>query len=210
MKRRLTRVTGFTAVAALAAALVIGSSPAASAAGGGTITGKVMADGHASDADTVVYLAHVAGTFPGGNAEMDQHKLKFEPHVLPIVEGTTVRFRNSDPVPHNVFSPNFEKYNLGTWKQGQSKTYTFKHPCKTFPCVYDQLCLLHPEMSAYIVVLQNPYFAVTDEAGMYTIKDVPAGSYQLEVWHDGKLKAAGKPVTVVDGKTLTVNFTMQS
>ena len=69
------------------------------------------------------------------------------PHVLPVVAGTTVKFLNSDPTPHNVFSPDNEKYNLGTWPQGQTKDYVF-NKCTKFPCVYTQLCRVHPEMEA--------------------------------------------------------------
>jgi len=65
-------------------------------------------------------------------------------------------------------------------------------------------------MSAYIVVLQNPYFAVTDASGHYTIKDVPAGSYTLAVWHEGKLTAGSKPITVEAGKTASGDFTLKN
>ena len=108
--------------------------------------------------------------------------MKFAPHVLPIVAGTTVRFLNSDPTQHNVFSPDYEKYNLGTWPQGQTKDHVFAK-CAKAPCVYVQLCRIHPEMEAYVVVLQNPFFAVTAADGQYKIDNVPPGSYSLGVWH---------------------------
>ena len=85
-----------------------------------------------------------------------------------------MRFLNSDPTPHNVFSPDCEKYNLGTWPQGQSKDHAFAK-CTKFPCVYTQLCRVHPEMEGFVVVLQNPYFAVSDKDGHFEIKGVPAG-----------------------------------
>ena len=67
---------------------------------------------------------------------MDQRAMQFIPHVLPVVAGTTVKFLNSDPSPHNVFSPDYEKYDLGTWQQGQTKE-TFPE-CAKPPC-YAQL-----------------------------------------------------------------------
>jgi hypothetical protein len=60
-------------------------------------------------------------------------------------------------------------------------------------------------MSAYIVVLQNPYFALTDNIGDFEIKNVPPGTYQLKVWNE-KLKTVSQPVTVETGKTTTVEF----
>jgi plastocyanin len=174
---------------------------------GSTISGNVKIAGLASNADAVVYVQQVPGTFPAGKpADMDQRKMQFIPHVLPIVAGTTVKFLNSDPTPHNVFSPDNEKYNLGTWPQGQTKDYVF-NKCAKPPCVYTQLCRVHSEMEGYVVVLQNPYFAVSGKDGHYTIDGVPPGSYTLAVWHQ-KAKTQPKPVTVEAGKPATVDFVL--
>ncbi len=177
-------------------------------AAGGTITGTVKVTGAASSADAVVFIRQTPGRFqpPAKPVDMDQRKKEFLPHVLPIVAGTVVRFLNSDPMRHSVFSPDNEKYNLGTWRQGETKAYTFDK-CTTFPCAYTQLCLLHPEMEAFIIVLQNPYFAVTDPRGRYEITNVPPGSYQLAVWRM-KGKTLPKPVTVGAGTTVTVDYTL--
>ena len=176
-------------------------------AAGGTISGTVKIAGLASNADAVVFVQQAPGTFPPGKpADMDQRQMKFTPHVLPIVVGTTVKFLNSDPTQHNVFSPDGEKYNLGTWPQGETKDHVFAK-CAKAPCVYVQLCRIHPEMEAYIVVLQNPYFAVTATDGRYTIDNVPPGSYTLAVWH-AKGKAQPKPVTVDTSKPAIVDFAL--
>ena len=173
----------------------------------GSITGTVKATGLASNADAVVYVQEAKGaSSPSAAASMDQRKMQFIPHVLPVVVGTTVNFLNSDPTPHNVFSPDFEKYNLGTWPQGQSKDHTFAR-CAKFPCVYTQLCRVHPEMEGFVVVLANPHFAVSDKEGRFEIKDVPPGSYTVGVWHP-KLKAAPRPVAVEAGKAAAVDFTL--
>jgi plastocyanin len=177
-------------------------------AAGGKIEGTVKATGLASNADAIVYVVQGTGTFtpPAKAADMDQRNMQFVPHVLPIVAGTTVRFLNSDPTSHNVFSPDREKYDLGTWPQGQSKTRTFA-ACPKAPCVYVQLCRIHPEMEAYVVVLQNPFFAVTGADGKFSIADVPPGSYSLAVWH-AKGKAQPKPVTVDVTKPAVVDFVL--
>ncbi len=179
-----------------------------SSAAGGTITGSVKVTGATSSADAVVYVQQAPGTFqPAAKpVEMDQRKFQFVPHVLPVIVGTTVRFLNSDPTPHNVFSPDNEKYNLGTWPQGQTKDYTFAK-CARFPCVYTQLCRVHPEMEGYVVVLQNPFFAVTTKEGRYDITNVPPGTYQLAVWH-AKGKSQPKAVTVDEGKPAVVDFAL--
>jgi plastocyanin len=193
--------------AAAAAAVVVLSNGVLGAAGS-TISGTVKITGLASNADAVVYVQQAPGSFPAGKpADMDQRKMQFIPHVLPVVAGTSVKFLNSDPTPHNVFSPDNEKYNLGTWPQGQTKDYIFSK-CAKPPCVYTQLCRVHTEMEGYVVVLQNPFFAVTDKEGHYQIDNVPPGTYTLAVWH-AKAKTAPKPLTVEAGKAVTADFTLR-
>lgn len=193
-------------------ALVVGaalllSGHAALTAAPAAITGTVKVTGAASNADAVVYVQNAAGTFPATKAAtIDQSKMQFLPHVMPVVAGTTVKFLNGDPTAHNVFSPDNEKFNLGTWPQGQTKDYAFAK-CAKFPCVYTLLCRVHPEMEGYVVVLQNPYFAVSSKDGHYAIDGVPAGSYTLAVWHQ-KAKAQPKPVAVDAGKPATVDFVL--
>jgi plastocyanin len=178
------------------------------AGSGSSIQGTVKVTGLPSSGDAVVYIQQAPGTFPppAKPADIDQRSMAFIPHVLPVVVGTTVRFLNSDPTQHNVFSPDHEKYNLGTWPQGQSKDHAFA-TCAKAPCTYVQLCRLHPEMEGYVVVLQNPYFAVTSADGRFKIDDVPPGNYTLGVWHS-KAKAQPKPVTVEAAKPAVVDFVL--
>ncbi len=171
---------------------------------GGTISGKVDATPAKYLADTVVYLKSVPGSFPPKTASMDQKGLKFSPPILAITQGDTVKFLNHDNVAHNVYSPDGEAYNLGTFKPDQDASYTFKKAG-----VYTQLCSIHPEMLAYIFVGQNPYSAVVDAKGEYTIKDVPPGTYQLAVWNADKLKAPEKSVTVAAGQTAQENLSIK-
>jgi plastocyanin len=200
MNHRSARSVALVTVAVSAFVYSVGGA-------GSGISGTVKITGLASSADAVVYVQQAPGTFPAGKTvEMDQRRMQFIPHVLPVVAGTTVRFLNSDPTPHNVFSPDNEKYNLGTWPQGQTKEYTFSK-CAKFPCVYAQLCRVHTEMEGFVVVLQNPFFAVTDRDGRYEIQNVPPGSYTVAVWH-AKTKATPKPVTVDAAKPAVVDFVL--
>jgi len=161
----------------------------------GDIHGKVACKGLRNSTDAVVYVDHIAGkTFPppAAHTKIDQKGMQFIPHVQPVLIGTTVDFLNSDAVRHNVFSPDAcaEKFNLGTWPQGQSKSYTFKKKCMAV-----LLCNVHPEMEAFALALPTPYFAVASADGSYKISDVPDGSYTVKVWHP-KLKGAQQAVTV--------------
>jgi plastocyanin len=194
-------LTSVLAVASLAL-------PALAAAADGSIAGTVKATGLSSNADAVVFVEQAPGAPrpPAQPVTMDQKQMQFMPHVLPVVVGTTVRFLNSDPTAHNVFSPDYEKYNLGTWPQGQSKEHAFA-TCAKFPCAYTQLCRVHPEMEGFVVVLPSSLFAVSDKEGRFDIKDVPPGQYTVAVWHP-KLKGKPQPVTVVAGKPATVDFTL--
>jgi plastocyanin len=161
----------------------------------GSIKGKVAAHGVRNSADAVVYVDKIAGkTFPAPkeHAKIDQKNMQFVPHVLAVQTGTTVDFLNSDALLHNVFSADAcaDRFNLGTWPQGQTKSFTF-----TKDCAASLLCKVHPEMEGFVVAVPTPYYAVTAEDGSYEIKDVPDGTYTVKVWHP-KLKATEKSVKV--------------
>jgi plastocyanin len=166
-------------------------------ANAGDLQGKVTSKGMTDNANAVVYVAAIPGkSFPAPTApaRIDQRNVKFQPHVLPVLVGTTVEFLNSDTVSHNVFTPDAcaGKFNLGTWAPGasQEKSHTF-----TKACAATLLCLIHPEMEAFVVVVPTPYFAATAADGSYKIVGVPDGSYTVKVWHP-KLKTIERAVTV--------------
>jgi plastocyanin len=177
--------------------------PAVAGGNGGTITGKVEATPAKYLADTIVYLKQAPGTCKAKTTTMDQKGMKFIPHILTICVGDSVKFLNHDGVDHNVFSPDLGGYNLGMFKGGETRSYTF-----TKEGVYTQLCSVHPEMLAFVFVGQNPYAAVVDATGSFTIKNVPPGSYEVAVWNP-KLKADVKSVTVTAGKPAEVSFALK-
>ncbi len=183
-----------------AAALCAASVVFAQSVSAGTITGTLKIKGATPPA--IIYVEAAPGTFapPATHPRMDQKGMQFIPYLLPVVAGTTVDFLNSDNVAHNVFSPDGESYNLGTWPKGETRSYTFKKAG-----VYTQLCSIHPEMEAFIVVLQNPFAAVADKDGNFKIADVPDGHYVLKVFSK-KLKKGDKDKTFpidVKGATAT-------
>ena len=164
------------------------------AAAAGTINGKVS--GVAGE--SVVYVDTVQGkTFPAPakNPVVDQKGLLFQPHITVVQTGTTVEFLNSDKVAHNVFWTNVGGnkklgHNLGTWPQGEKRSFKFDNPGAV-----PLLCNVHPEMAGYVVVVPTPYYATTDKSGEYKIENVPDGSYTVTAWHEGA-KNQSKPVSV--------------
>ena len=172
-------------------AVIAGFSLAADAA---TISGKVSGVAGQS----VVYVEAIAGkTFPAPaqHPVVDQKSLVFQPHVTVVQAGTNVEFLNSDSVAHNVFWTSIGGnkklgHNLGTWPKGEKRSFKFDTPGAV-----SILCNVHPEMSAYLVVVPTPYFATSDQAGNYKIENVPDGSYTVIAWHEGA-KNQSKPVSV--------------
>lgn len=162
-----------------------------------TIDGRVVVSGMPDSSDAVVYIDKIPGkTFapPTTPVTLDQVNLRFTPHVLPVLVGTNVAFPNSDPVRHNVFSPTASwKFNLGTYPRGSTKFRVFDKPG-----AFTLLCNVHAEMSAYVIVTETPYFAVTDKAGNFTIRNVPPGTYVLKAWH-AKTRPSSMNITVGEG-----------
>jgi len=156
-------------------------------------------------ANTVVYIDYIDNEFPppANNPKMNQKGLKFIPSVLPVVRGTSVDFLNSDDVLHNVFTPDkcADKFDLGTWPKNEIRSYTYE----SLGCESVLLCNVHPEMEAFIIVLQNPYFAVSDETGNFSINQVPPGKYTLRVWNE-RLSAEDQEITVSSSAGVNVKI----
>lgn len=180
----------------------------AALASAGTVKGKVSLAHAKTLADIVVYVDKAPGEFPPPKEHvvMNQKNLAFVPHVLPVVVGTNVDFLNSDQVLHNVFTPDkcAGKFNLGTWPKGEVRTIKFDQ----LGCSPVLLCNVHPEMEGFVVVLQNPYFGVTDKTGMFTITDVPEGKYTLKTWNR-KFLATTSEVSVPKTGDVTCDLTLK-
>jgi len=174
----------------------------------GSITGTVNVKGLRSPANVLVYIAKAPSVdvdVSAAKSVMDQRDLTFIPHVLPILAGSAVQFPNNDKVAHNVFSLSRTKtFNFGSYGPGESKTVLFDKPG-----VVELRCDVHAEMSAYILVMRNPYWALTDDKGHFKIpdreyleqhgvkglKDLPPGSYVVKTWNE-KLKTQEATVEV--------------
>lgn len=145
----------------------------------GSVEGKVECG--RSCEDLVVYLEGAPAAEAGSSSVVfDQRDKTFVPHVLPVVRGTQVDITNGDPILHNVhvYRGKETVLNISMPFQGQVTPHTFDESG-----VYRVLCDAHPEMSAFIVVLDHPWAAAVEEDGSYHIGQVPAGSYTLVVHH---------------------------
>jgi plastocyanin len=187
-------------------------------AAAGKISGTVKTNGLRTPANVLVYLTEappVSGDLSTVKFVMDQHNLEFVPHILPVLVGSAVEFPNNDKVEHNVFSLSRTKqFNLGSYKAGESKTVVFDKPG-----IVELRCDVHAEMAAYILVLKNPYFALTDEKGRFEIPDssylnrigltgtenLPPGKYLVKSWHE-KLKTESQAVVVPENGDVTIQL----
>jgi plastocyanin len=156
-------------------------------------------------ANVVIYLDSVPTPDDAVGAPhrfvMQQQGEAFVPHVLAVLRGSTVAFPNEDPVFHNVFSLSSARtFDLGRYPKGTSKSVRFDRPGPV-----QVFCHIHSDMSAVVLVLDNPFFTVPAPPGRYTIDDVPAGEYRLVAWHE-RIKPIVRRVRVRGGETTTLDL----
>ena len=179
--------------------LAVGSSTI-----GGAETGEVRGVVRAAGRpviDAVIWLqAPNAPVAQNPTPVLDQRNLEFLPRVLVVRVGTTVKFPNNDRVFHNVFSfRDGKKFDLGVYPVGAVKHVTFDREG-----VSRLFCNIHPNMAAYVVSVDSPYFAASDANGMFTLR-APPGQYSYKVWRAGAALRDGR--VTVDGVTpLTVEW----
>lgn len=175
---------------------------------GGTPPSRPANDLKDEYANVVVYLeldgARVLATGQSQHPErpsMTQKEQRFIPHVLPIVLGTTVEFPNEDEVFHNVFSLSGpRRFDLPKYPAGSSRTVSF--PRKG---VVNVFCHIHADMSAVVLVLDNPYFVIPAEDGRFTLGDIPPGDYVLIAWHE-RIKPVRQRVKISAGQATAIQF----
>jgi hypothetical protein len=109
-----------------------------------------------------------------------QRNKTFEPHVLIVPLGTMVEFPNQDPFFHNIFSLyDGRRFDLGLYESGTKRSVKFDRLGVSF-----LFCNIHAEMSAVVLSVDTPYFALSDRNGNVTIRNVPDGRYQMHVWYE--------------------------
>ena len=138
---------------------------------------------------------------PAVPVRMRQENSTFLPHVLAVQRGSIVEFPNSDPIFHNVFSlSKAASFDLGRYPRGEAKGVRFDKPglVKVF-------CHIHSDMSAVIMVLDNPFFATPDSHGRFQIDGIPSGTYRAVGWHE-RARPQVHDIRIESGQSAVVHF----
>lgn len=154
--------------------------------------------------DVVVSLDGVPATATPREATIDLKNLAFVPRVTPVVVGSTVKFANGDAILHNVVCGSaIKRFDLGMYPQGESRSVTFDQAG-----VARVTCNVHPNMEAFVVVLEHAYFATPDERGRFQITGVPPGRYKIRAWHPS-LKPFERAVDLQEIKVETIDIRLK-
>ena len=169
-------------------------------------TGERLATVPALNPD--VTIVHAQRADEDGNTQVwglygVQKEAAFEPHVLPVAVGTTVRWPNEDDIYHNVFSMSDTKeFDLGLYKKEKEPGLVFDKAGRV-----DVFCGIHSKMHCIVLVVPNPYFAKADAKRRFVIRDVPAGTYKLRAWHE-RLPSRTIDVVVPESGEVKVDFVL--
>ena len=169
--------------------------------------GRVNANGTLPNA--FVYISKAAANLstaaPSNSVTLTQKGCTFVPHVLGIMVGQPLQVVTEDPTTHNIHvnaTKGNRDWNVTQQPGTPSVTTRFSQPAIMVPV----RCNIHPWMEAYIGVVSNPYYAVTDDTGSFLIKNVPPGDYTLSVW-TATFGTQEHSVTVRGGESASVDFT---
>lgn len=161
----------------------------------GTIEGTVQG-GAGGAGGAVVWLTRADGSTPkpkpAPRQSVIQRGKRFLPHVLVVPTGTEVSFLNEDKMFHNVFSlsrPN--EFDLGLYEKGVARNKVFQEPGPV-----RLLCNIHASMSAFVYVVDSPWYTQADGKGHFALRGVPPGQYVLHAWHETSAKPSTQSVTV--------------
>ncbi len=173
----------------------------------GTVTDPQVVVRGGKVANVFVYVkgglpAGASYTPPGEPVTIDQEGCLYKPRVFGTMVGQTIDIKNSDPVLHNIKA--VPKENRG-FNISQPRPMVTKRSFNRREVMVPLECNVHGWMQAYVGVLDHPFFATTGEDGTFRIQGLPAGTYEIEAWHE-KFGPKTMTVTVGDGETKTADF----
>jgi plastocyanin len=168
----------------------------------------VLGDGNAM-ANIFVRVTKVPGNHsaPSEPVVMNQEGCQYKPHVMGVMVGQKFLIKNSDGLLHNVHSLAKVNQSFNRAMPGAVKEADFTFDKEEL--MFKIKCDVHPWMGAYVGVMTHPYFDVTGTDGKFEIKGVPAGTYEIEAWHE-RLGTKTASVTVGDSDTQSVDFSMSA
>ena len=177
----------------------------------GMLTEEVVVNPNETLKNVFVYIKEgLAGkTFPPPTTPvvLDQRGCQYQPHVFGIQVNQPLEIINSDDTLHNVHAlpKNSKEFNLGMPIKGMKLTKTFTSP----EIMVKIKCEVHPWMSGYVGVLDHPFYSVTNEEGIFAIKNLPPGQYSVESWQE-KYGPLSQQVTISsDDETYEMSFQYQ-
>ena len=144
---------------------------------------------------------------PNQPVVIDQQACVYTPRVVGARVGQTVQIKNSDMLLHNVDASSGKNNGFNIAQPRASLVYEFKP--KNEEIMLHLKCDVHNWMNAYVGIVTNPYFAVSNTMGTFQIDKVPPGTYMLEAWHE-RFGLVSKPVTVKAGAIASVDFDYMS
>ncbi len=160
-------------------------------AAGGEAATALPGSSISSSTSGAISPSSLAPASPAATLRLVQKNKSFEPHILVVPAGSLVEFPNRDPFFHNVFSL-FEgkRFDLGLYEAGTTKMVRFDRPGISYI-----FCNIHPEMSAVIITLTTPLYAIANHDGQLSIAGVPYGRYLLHVWSESMAPENAQPMT---------------
>ena len=152
-------------------------------------------------AEAVVWVEGPRVKPPPSTAVIAMKGKAFTPRVAVVPVGGTVEFPNQDAIFHNVFSVSGEnRFDLDLYKKPKSGAWTFRTPG-----LVRVFCNIHPQMSAYVLVRDNPFWARVGRDGRFVIEGVPAGTWTVKAWHE-RGGEASRPATVPEEGSLDLDL----
>ena len=168
---------------------------------------EIVTTGNVLKTEPPVAVVYLEGSFPKSNSsitkQIEQKDLAFIPALLPVRVGTKIEFPNLDDTYHSVFSYSpAKRFDLGRYRPDERPI-----PSKVFetPGLVTLRCDIHEHMRGLILVLNTPYFVITDPDGRFRLSGLPSGHYRLKAWIDSRTTRE-QPVDLKDGATVHVDF----
>jgi plastocyanin len=201
----------FEGTAPVAKSLNMNADPACTQANGGkkVKSQAVLVNPNGTLRNVLAYVnGPVAGaaTPPSAAAKLDQKGCMYQPRVQSVMVGQQMEIKNSDTTLHNVHS---YKGTATVFNRATFANFSFKHSFKENGEIIKFKCDVHPWMTGYVHVAENPFSGVTGSDGSVSIANVPAGTYTLKTWHE-QYGAQTQEVTVKAGATAEVTSTFKA